>query len=653
MKIKGANITTVEQWNEVICTWSGLIACDTETYDKELGKHLLGISLSPELSKGLDGIYIPLKHFEDGKFVEVAEQALVERLKVWLSDQLLIGHNFTYDKGWLERSLNIRTTWAVDTRIMWHLSAAPAGPKPYGLKDAQIELLGWSEKGDTTLEAEVKARGGKLKEGDHYLASLETLSKYAILDAFSTLGIYCKLKSFFDTHNYWWMLEKIMQYNELLQKNTDLGILVDRVGLQKTHDRLLKTKQAAENRFRKELSNVIHELETDWADRKVALYKRNYNKTRYLNHPEEWKKFNINSDKDKRELFFDKLKCPVVETTESGLASTGADNFKRVKTSWMEAYLKYEHANTISTNFSGPYLNHSAGGRLHPGFNICGTVSYRLSGFKPYLLNAPFDEKAVLRHLRVDEGYIGIHSDLSAIEPTITAHFSEDPSLLKVFRDGLGDIYLDLALELFPNDEELHEGYNPHVQITGQTKKRFERQRKVAKVIQLAVQYTGTGHTVAKNLNKEGIETTLRQAEDMVRVYWRKFAAVADLNKRLFALNRKQGYLRNVIGRIIQVPHPDYKDLPNRFVQSSAHDVLVLWVLEIYRLAQERSIPIKPTLFDCHDSSSNQVPVEFEHKAKTVYAEALETINRQLGLCVTIKAETKTFKTLAGLKNEE
>jgi DNA polymerase I-like protein with 3'-5' exonuclease and polymerase domains len=653
MNIKWEIVTTVSHFEAVVSKWGGLIACDTETYDKDLGKHLLGISLAPEHSKGLDGIYIPLAHFEGGRFLPQCDTNVVRLLQDWLPKQKLIGHNFTYDKGWLDRSLGIKTSWVADTRIMWHLSAAPSGPRPYGLKDAMVELLGWDEANDKTLEAEVRAHGGRLRDGDHYLSSLPTMAKYAALDAYATIGIFTRLEPFFHKHNYWGLLEKMMQYNELLQSNTDQGILVDRAGLQKAHDRLLKTRQAAENRFRKELRNELETLEMHWADRKAALYKREYNKTRYLNHPEEWKKFNLNSDKDKRELFFDILNVPVVERTESGLPSTGADNFKRVNTPWMEAYLKYEHANTISTNFSNPYIESSGDGRIHPGFNICGTVSYRLSGFKPYLLNAPFDEKAVLRHLLVDPGWVGIHSDLSAIEPTITAHFSEDASLLKVFRDGNGDIYLDLALDLFPNDEELHEGYNSNVPVTSATKKRFERQRKVAKVIQLAVQYTGTGHTVAKNLNKEGISYSLREAEAMVSVYWRKFEKVAEFNRKLFALNRKEGHLRNVIGRIIRVPYPDDKDLPNRYLQSSAHDVLVLWVLEIYRLAAERGVPIKPVLLDCHDSSSNAVPLSFESRGKALYADALRTINQQLGLSVTIRAETKVFKSLAGLKGQE
>lgn len=628
------------------------VACDIETHPTGI----LGISLAP-LSKrnGPDAIYIPLRVYDKttNTFFEYADKSFSTTFGNWLTDYRFVGHNFTYDKTHLDKQYGVNTKWTADTRIMWHLASAPAGPRPYGLKDAQVELLGMAEKGSAELKQNIKANGGKGDGRDMHLADLEVLAKYAALDAYSTIQLYAKLVPFFDTHDYWWMLEQMMQYSLLLQNNTDSGILVDVPRLEKAHNRLLRTKEAAKSRFYKELKNEISSLEKDWADRRIAEYKRESNKTWYASHPEKWERFNLNSDSHKRELFFEKLGHTPLSFTDGGKPSVDGDSIKRLSGNFVEAYLKYEKANTLSTSFSGPYLASCGDGRLHPGFNICGTVSYRLSGFKPYLLNAPFDEKAILKNLKCDEGYVGVHADLSAIEPTVTAHYSEDPSLLKVFRDGLGDIYLDLALELFKTDKELHYGYNPNIPVTAEVKERFAKQRKIAKVIQLAVQYTGTKHTVSKNLTKEGIPTTIEQADEYVKAYWRKFDAVKKFNYQLREVNRKQGYLRNITGRIIRVPDPEYKDLPNRFVQSSAHDILILWVLGIYRRCAEEGIEIKPILLDCHDSTSNQVPKAQAERLRQIYASTLNVLNKELGLCVNIKAESKFFTTLAGLKNEE
>jgi DNA polymerase I-like protein with 3'-5' exonuclease and polymerase domains len=650
--MKYKTVTTLEEFISIVTQWKGLMACDIETHPT----CILGVSLAAETTNnGINAIYIPLKVYDKEKniFTEASDKNLADSLGTMLMDYHLVGHNFTYDKTHLDKHYKVETYWKADTRIMWHLASAPSGPRPYGLKDAQVELLDMEQRGNTELISNIKANGGKGKGEDMHLADLEVLAKYAALDAYSTILLYKKLSPFFDIHDYWWMLEQMMKYNILLQNNTDSGVSVDVPGLERSHQRLLKTKEAAKSRFQKELKNEIQSLEKDWADRRITEYKRESNRTWYANHPEKWERFNLNSDAHKRELFFEKLGHTPLNFTEGGKPSVDGDSIKRLQGNFVEAYLKYEKANTLSTNFSGPYLSSCRDSRLHPGFNICGTVSYRLSGFKPYLLNAPFDEKAILKNLKCDEGYVGVHADLSAIEPTVTAHYSEDPSLLKVFRDGLGDIYLDLALELFKTDKELHYGYNPNIPITSEVKERFAKQRKVAKVIQLAVQYTGTKHTVSKNLTKEGIPTTVEQADEYVKAYWRKFDAVRKFNYQLREVNRKDGHLRNIIGRIIRVPDPEYKDLPNRFVQSSAHDILILWVLSIYGRCKEEGIKIKPILLDCHDSTSNQVPKEQAERLKQIYVSTLRTLNDQLGLCVNIKAEAKTFNTLAGLKNEE
>lgn len=636
-----------EKWGE----YTSPLAVDVETHPQ----HLLGIAFCPESAPDCP-VYVPIWHFNTslGSFEKKASEGLLNAIAGILGRWTnLVGHNFVYDKGWLDKTFNLSTTWSADTRIMWHLASAPSGPRPYGLKDAQKELLGWPERGDAELETNVKAKGGALKKGDHYLADIEVLAKYACLDVHSTILVYKQLTPFFEENEYWPQLRSSMSYSVLLQRNTDLGVKANVEELQKAHDTLLVVREREEKKTLKALEKPIAELEADWVERRAALYKREYNRLHYLSHSEKWEKFNFNSDSHKRELFYDKLKFPVLEKTEGGKPSTSADAIKQMKHSFVESYLRYEKANTLVSNFSGPYLTSVGDGRLHPRFNICGTVSYRLGGFKPYLLNAPFDEKLIMKPFVCDEGFIGIHADLSAIEPTITAHYSEDPSLLKVFRDGLGDIYLDLALTLFPNDVALQQGYNPNIPITKKVKEQFARQRKIAKVIQLAVQYTGTGLTVSKNLTKDGIPTTREEADVYVRLYWQKFRKVREFNYRLKEINRRDGLLRNVSGRIIRVPDPEYKDLSNRFIQSSAHDVLVLWVSEIYRLCEEKGIEIRPVLLDCHDSTSNQTLQANAELLEEIYKIALQNVNDSLNLCVTVKMEMKRFQTLAGLKGEE
>lgn len=649
-------ITNLLQFNEWVHQVPGnLIALDTET---ALDTYLFGISMS-----GINGVgcYIPVYEKEDGQYNQLLTPAFTRILRNYIAQSCLVGHNYVYDKRFIDKHFDIESKWVADTRIMWHLSAAPAGPRKYSLKEAQVELLGWEKANDEELSLNVKSKGGSLKNGDHCMADLDILAKYAELDAVSTIQVYLKLWPFFKDNDYEWLLQDMMHYQSLLEINTKLGVRVDVKGLEASHKRLIDKKEAAKRRFLKLLAPEIKELEEDWVEQKCALYKRESNQILYRSNTEKWKRINLNSDADKRALFYHKLCLEICGETDSGRAQVSEDTLRQSLRTVnsariiraMESYLIYEKANTISTNFSGPWLNSVVQGRLHPGFNVCGTVSYRLSGFKPYLLNAPFDEKVILRHLKCDEGWIGVHADLAAIEPTITAHYSDDPSLLKVFRDGLGDIYLDLALEIFKDNKELQEGYKPYEKITSDIKKRFDKERKIAKIVQLAVQYMGTKHTVARNINKEGFNVSIEEAEEYVKAYWRKFRRVAEFNYKLREQNRRDGHLRNVMGRIIQVPDPEYKDLSNRFIQSSGHDVLILWVTNIYKLCRTNGVLIRPILLDCHDSTSNQCLKSEVEKLKRIYTEALKNVNDKLGLSVTIKMEMKEFKTMAGLKGEE
>jgi DNA polymerase I-like protein with 3'-5' exonuclease and polymerase domains len=668
-------------WESMIAlTGSGeaqLIA-DVETYgtDPKNGK-LLGIALCHPSLPSLP-IYVALQWYDfqtstwhrNPEMEEILGRHVYQLAVVYD----FIGHNYMYDKSWLDSALDLGTTWHADTRLMWHMASAPAGPRPYGLKDAQIEELGWEAKGNVELNEQIKARGGR-QGPDMYLADTNVLCRYASLDAASTALLYNKLSAFFNEHDYWWMLEKMMAYSRLLAWNTEQGIAVDVARLEAVIESLGHTKGAYEAAFLEALAGPIDRLERMWRDDRAAKYTVDAARHRFLTNWDMQKRFKLSSDKDKRELFYDVLKLPVVMETDGGKGATGVDAIKLAAkdrpelAEVVEAYTEYESSETLLNSFAKPWLGSVASGRLHPRFNPCGTVSYRLSGFKPYLLNAPFDERELMSCLTCDPGWEGLHADFVSVEPAVTAHYSQDPSLLKVFRDGLGDVYLDLALTLFPNDRELREGYNPNIPVTAEVKERFKKQRKVAKIIQLAVQYTGTKYTVSKGLTFAGFPTSLDEADLLVQAYWKHFRKVNVMNETLFMKFDRQGYLRNAVGRIIRVPThvnikkkdgtiwekplPRYKDLPNRFIQSSAHDLLSLWVLGIAEGVERRRLSAKPVLLDCHDSTSWQCPKEETPALEEVFKEALTELNANVRLTVQLKVDVKRFQTLAGLKGEE
>lgn len=640
--------------------WSDVVAADVETHGNAWNpdsRRLLGVSFSPESPIDV-AVYVPFYVFEDGALKDVRKPELLVGLAEWLKDKRLVGHNFSYDWRWL-REHEFETSWHACTRLMWHLADNPAGHKGYSLKDGQRQILGWKDSNDKKLGEHIKAQGGKWtsKQKDFYMAELGVMAEYACDDTRSTIALYRHFKPFFEKYDYWHMLHQMMDYNLIIERNTFYGVPVDVEGLQEALTEAEKQRDKLKKKLDKQLGPHIKEMEAAWLEEKILSYKpgahKEYHVKRLMANPDKWPKFNWNSDAHKRELFYLKLGQPVLYKTDGGQPSVNKDAIKAMQGSWRDPYLEYNKYEYLINNFINPWLESVEDGVLHPGFNVCGTVSYRLSGFKPYFLNLPFGELWLMKNFKVPEGWAGVHADLAAIEPTVTAHFSEDPNLLKVFRDGLGDIYLDLALEIFKDDEKLHTLYDPNKPVTNKVKEALSHVRKPSKITQLAVQYTGTGHTVSLNLTKAGLPTDVETAKSYVRAYWRKFRRVSEWEYQLREVNRRLGYLRNIIGRIIRVPDPEYKDLMNRFVQSSAHDCLSLWVLIIDRMVKERKIEARPVLADCHDSTSWIVRVDQKHLLRQVYDDALAEVNETLQLGVTIRAETQFFKTFAGLKAEE
>lgn len=410
-------------------------------------------------------------------------------------------------------------------------------------------------------------------------------------------------------------------------------------------------REEAEESINKTCADEIRGMEDAWKMIKLARYKTVRGRVNFLEKQRLQKRFNPASGLQRAKLIHDVLAFPVKETTPTGLPKTDRANLASVKHDVAKSLVEFSEYKKIY-EATQTYLGaiDETDGRIHTNYDICGTVSGRLSGFKPSVLNMPFSESEVMRAFVPSDGLIGIHADLAAIEPCVLAHYSEDPTLLKVYKDGLGDIYLDLALDIFPENQELKSEYNPYGPVSSEIKTRFKDLRSLCKIIHLAVSYTGTHVTVAKNLSKAGFPTEKGKAMQLVSRYWKKFERVKAFNHRLQEVYEDRGFIRNLTGRVLLVPEIYKKDLMNRLVQSGAHDILRLWVMEIVSEFTTRRIHWQHWLPDLHDSTTFMVKPEHAAAAQEAYLVALERVSKKVNLSVPLKCEMKLMKTLAGVK---
>lgn len=656
MDFRSQIITTAEALHQALASAPEIVACDTETYKtdpKQTDARLLGLSLSWEESGGPVSCYIPMQSYSQGRWITQNSDSVWKHLGDFIATRKLVGWNAAFDRTWLDTVWGFKTNWIADGRIMWHLSNTDESIRGFGLKLAQKKLLGWTETNEEALERNVQAKGGSLKNGDHYLADLEVLAHYAQLDTLSTLLCYKALSPFFDQHNYWFMSKRILDYSFLLKDATDLGVKCDLSKLEEASSHFTSARQDSERSLRAECAVELAQIEEGWRTEKYRMYSKMANAQSFLCSPEKWKRFNPASSLQRALLLHQVLELPVNERTPTGKPKTDRDTIGSLRHPAAKHLTAYSESKKLQ-EMTASFITHCRDGRVHPGYNVCATVSGRLGGFSPYLLNAPFSESKIMSAFSVEEGYVGVHADLTAIEPCVTAAYSEDPNLLKVYRDGKGDIYLDLALDLFPDRIDLKREYNPDAPPpSAALKEKYKQLRGVCKIIHLAVGYTGSYFTVAKNLNKAGFPTSEAEARILVARYWTKFAKVKQFNKKLQALYEEKGLIRNLMGRIIRVDPAYRKDTLNRLVQSSGHDILMAWVFAITERCSQDAIKWLPLVPDIHDSVTLQVPQADAERTLHIYTDTLRELNEILKLGVSIRAETKLCKTLAGLKGEE
>lgn len=97
----------------------------------------------------------------------------------------LVAHNVAFDSCFLPASCR----WVFCTYAAYkHLASEGYAGQKWDLKSAQVEMLGWSDKGDVELVEWLEAN--KLTKADMWKAPKEILGKYCALDAESTWQLY-------------------------------------------------------------------------------------------------------------------------------------------------------------------------------------------------------------------------------------------------------------------------------------------------------------------------------------------------------------------------------------------------------------------------------------------------------------------------------
>lgn len=214
------------------------------------------------------------------------------------------------------------------------------------------------------------------------------------------------------------------------------------------------------------------------------------------------KNINMASAPQKNMLFYDVMGLPPIAKTAKGGNTTKAKvmkaylNYDSVPEDAKEvirAYIEYADTNKILTTFIPALLKskpNNGGYTLHGSYNICGTISYRLSSSNPNLQNMPSKGEmgALIKSCFISlPGFVFGGADFNALEDRISALQTKDTNKLKVYTDGFDGH----SLRAFSYFGEEMEGIENTVESINSIKYKYPELRDLSKVPTFTLTYQG------------------------------------------------------------------------------------------------------------------------------------------------------------------
>lgn len=339
---------------------------------------------------------------------------------------------------------------------------------------------------------------------------------------------------------------------------------------------------------------------------------------------------NINSPKQLAQLLFEELRLPVIHKTPKGDPSTGEETLRAL----MDQHpvpariIDFREVSKLkSTYVDGLLARIDAGtGRVHTTFNQAGAATGRLSSIDPNLQNIPIRSpmgQRIRRAFIARPGWVLLSADYSQIDLRVLAHLSEDPALVKAFRENK-DIHLLTASEVF--------GIKPD-QIDPEMRRR-------AKAVNFGIVYGQTPHGLSQEL-----KIPFAQAKEYITKYFERYAGVAAWSKKTLDEARANQHVRTMLGRRRLLPDIMAKNTAvrqftervavNTPIQGTSADIIKQAMVNIDRkLGKWKAIP----LLQVHDELVFECPAAEAEKFGPWAAREMENaVKLKVPLVVDVK----------------
>lgn len=521
----------------------------------------------------------------------------------------LIAHNAKYDtminvmNGILDENVHI----AYDTIIMVHLVDPALDMK---LEERVKEDFGYEK---PTFGRIIRDKYGLrfdrkwadidwAKEGDELLP---LLAGYAGEDTFWTTKVFYKYKDLMDK-DAWRIHDKIeLPLIKILRDAKIRGVLID-----------VPLLKEMEKRATAELGVAMQRI-----------------------YEEAGCEFNINSVKQKREVFFDRLHLPVIGSTRTGEPATNSDAFE----TWAEmgfpigeALVAYSELQKLLSGYIIAIPNlvdeHNV---LRGDLNSCGTRTGRMSSSNPNLQNQPNNHDFPIRDAFIPRpGYCFINYDYSQLELRVMAHMSKDAKFMQIF----------------------HAGRDPH----GEVAQQLGITRKRAKTCNFGVLY---GLGIPNFAHNFGVSE--EEAKRIIDDYHTTYDGFARWKTATENFAKKNGYVKNLFGRIrilSEAAKSFYKDMVdkrkyfgelrqsvNTIIQGTGADIVKRATIAMCNEFERRNLDAH-FLLQVHDEVLIEARID---QAREVERIVIDTMQNTTKLDVPLLADGKILAKWGEMKDED
>jgi uracil-DNA glycosylase family 4 len=497
------------------------------------------------------------------------------KLNEALRGKRIIGHNIKFDL----QALRVRGVHAVgffDTMVAHHLLDEN---EQHGLKYLAKKYLGAD-----AYEKDINYDGG---------TPLADLVPYNGRDTDYTLRLYHIFRAQLLEQP---KLARIFRFISMPAVNAlvDVELRGFPVDVRRLRDRNQKVKQALEYLDQQMAEFVPPHLRKD----------RNWRPTKFLRH-----------------LLFHVLSLPVVSMTgKSNVESLNEDVMVALRNyhpimPMLLAWRKYDKWSGTYTRKWIDLLKLTGEPRLHPSYNVIGTVTGRLSSNFQQVPRDPF----IRGIIGAPPGYKIIEADFSQIELRVAAMLSMDSAMMEVYQQG-GDIHMVMAQAITNKVVE---------DVT-------KEERSRAKPVNFGFLYGMGWRKFIPYARKEyDIEISETEAQTYRRTFFERFPRLAFWHEKQKRMVEHLGYVESPIGRRRRLPDVRSTDKEvageamrqaiNSPVQGFASDLclMAIGILEDHPSLAEMHVRM---LGQLHDSIIFEAPAEAAEDAAGVIKDVMENL---------------------------